>query len=112
MHELSLCRSISVIAERAAAGREVTTIHLDVGELRQVVPETLTYCWTIVREDTALADSVLCVNQIPAVIACDDCQAQTRMRGIPILVCGSCGSGHVAVVTGEEFLLRSLDVRG
>jgi hydrogenase nickel incorporation protein HypA/HybF len=111
MHELSLCRSILGITERAAGGRPVARILLDVGQLRQVVPETLVYCWGIVTEASPLEGSELLVNSIPAVIACDDCGTTTTLRGVPMLVCGGCGSGAVAVTSGEEFLVRSIDVK-
>lgn len=111
MHELSLCRTIVGIAERAAAGRAVASILLDVGQLRQVVPETLVYCWSVVTDSSPLAGSELKVNSIPAVISCTSCGADTTLRGIPLLVCGSCGSGAVTVTSGEEFLVRSIDVK-
>ncbi|QWT23104.1 hydrogenase maturation nickel metallochaperone HypA [Subtercola sp. PAMC28395] len=111
MHELSLCRSIYGIAERAAAGRAVTQILLDVGQLRQVVPETLVYCWGVVTEESALEGSQLRVTSIPAVIACADCGANTTLQGVPMLLCGRCGGGSVSVTSGEEFLVRSIDVK-
>ena len=52
MHELALCGSIADIVDRRAAGRPVETVRLRIGELRQVVPDTLDYCWTMVT-DTA-----------------------------------------------------------
>ena len=111
MHELSLCRTIVGITERAAAGRQVAAIFLDVGQLRQVVPETLVYCWTVVTESSPLEGSELRVNSIPAVISCSSCGTDTTLRGVPMLVCGSCGSGAVTVTSGEEFLVRSIDVK-
>lgn len=111
MHELSLCRSIVTITTRAAAGRPVARVELDVGALRQVVPETLVYCWGVVTEDSPLAGSELRVTSIPAVIDCADCGAGTTLRGVPMLICGSCGSGAVTVTSGEEFLVRSIDVK-
>ena len=36
-------------------------MHLDVGHLRQVVPDTLRYAWEIVVDGTPLAGSVLAV---------------------------------------------------
>lgn len=111
MHELSLCRSIYAIAEKAASNSSISVVHLDVGQLRQVVPQTLEYCWGIVVENTPLADSVLKINHIPAVIKCDACSHDTRLHGIPMMVCEKCGSGNITVVSGEEFFLRSLDVR-
>jgi hydrogenase nickel incorporation protein HypA/HybF len=112
VHELSLCRSISAIVERAAAGRAIAVIDLDVGTLRQVVPETLAYCWGIVTEGGALAGSELRIRRIEAEIACRACGAHTRLTGsIPMMVCGSCDSGDVVATAGEDFLVRSLDVK-
>ena len=48
MHELSLCNAIQGVVERARGDRAVTHVHLQVGQLRQVVPQTLEYCWTLV----------------------------------------------------------------
>lgn len=112
MHELSLCDSIHGIVVRAAAGRAVETVNLQVGQLRQVVPETLSYCWTIVTEGGELAGSRLAIESIPVVIDCADCAASTRIEESLSLLCGTCGSGRVRVLSGEEFLLTSLDLRG
>jgi len=57
VHELSLCGSIGSIVERHAAGRPVSVIHVQIGQLRQVVPDTLVYCWELVSEGTQLAGS-------------------------------------------------------
>ncbi|MCL2785240.1 MAG: hydrogenase maturation nickel metallochaperone HypA [Propionibacteriaceae bacterium] len=113
MHELSLCRSISSIALRAAQGRKVAVIELDVGQLRQVVPETLVYCWTIVAQTTPLEGSRLRINHIPGVLHCRDCAHDTHLSsGLAILRCTSCGSPSVDVVHGEEFSVNSLELEG
>jgi hydrogenase nickel incorporation protein HypA/HybF len=75
------------------------------------VPETLVYCWGVVTDETPLAGSELDVTHIPAVISCGDCGATTTLHGIPMLVCGTCGGGTVTVISGEEFLVRSMDVK-
>jgi hydrogenase nickel incorporation protein HypA/HybF len=110
MHELSLCGSIYQIVDRAAAGRPVATVHLKIGRLRQVVPDTLRYCWTLVTEQTELAGSELEIDSIPLLLACQDCNASTVVEGYPVLVCGSCQSSSVAISTGEEFQLTSLEL--
>ncbi|MDR1238133.1 MAG: hydrogenase maturation nickel metallochaperone HypA [Propionibacteriaceae bacterium] len=110
MHELSLCRSIAGIARRAVADRKVRTINLDIGELRQVVPETLAHCWQLVAVGTALAGSRLEVNRIPAVVRCLECATDTTLSGLPILRCASCQATTVEIVSGEEFTVTSIDV--
>ena len=109
MHELALCSSISHIGLRACGGRRVTQVSVDVGALRQVVAPTLVHCWGFVTAGTPLAGSRLVVNDIPAVIECQSCGARTHLEQ-PFMVCGSCGGQHVDVVTGREFLVRSIDI--
>lgn len=110
MHELSLCGSIFSIVDRAAAGRGVSVVHLQVGKLRQVVPDSLRYCWTLVSERTPLAGSVLDIDSIDITLACQDCAAVSRVEHELILICAECGSRMVTVATGEEFFLTSFDL--
>ncbi len=110
MHELSLCGAIYEIADRAAAGRQVSVIHLQVGRLRQVVPDTLTYCWAMVCEDTPLAGSRLDVDYRPVTLLCEICGRESRVAKELLLVCHACGTTQVTVTSGEELLLTSLDV--
>lgn len=109
MHELSICRSIAGIVDRHAAGRGVRTIHLRVGTLRQIVPDTLVYCWSLVSTDTALAGSRLAVESVPARLSCRGCGEITDLAD-PVFVCAHCGSSDVAVAGGEEFLITALDL--
>ncbi len=109
MHELSICRSIADIVGRHAEGRSVRTVHLQVGQLRQIIPDTLVYCWSLVNEDTPLAGTELAVESIPAAIRCRACD-HDQVITHAILVCGSCGGHEVTIVSGEEFLITSLDL--
>ncbi|MCL2316854.1 MAG: hydrogenase maturation nickel metallochaperone HypA [Actinomycetia bacterium] len=110
MHELSLCRSIAGIVRRAAGGRFVAVVELDVGALRQVVPATLQHCWGVVARDADLAGSRLVIRHIPGVLVCGDCGAETQLTDLPILRCGSCASPSVDLVSGEEFMVTAIQV--
>jgi hydrogenase nickel incorporation protein HypA/HybF len=112
MHELSLCRSIYTIAERAREGRPVDVIHLQIGQLRQVVPHTLQYCWTIVTERTELQDSRLDIEHLEIRLRCEDCHATTGVADSLVLTCSACGSARITVTQGEEFMLTSMDLGG
>lgn len=109
VHELSICRSIVGIVSRHAAGRPVRTVHLQVGQLRQVVPDTLAYCWSLVTAEGPLAGAALDVESVPATIGCRGCGHTTTITA-PVLVCGGCGGTDVTITTGEEFLLTTLDL--
>jgi hydrogenase nickel incorporation protein HypA/HybF len=110
MHELSICRSIADIVTRHAGAGRVATIHLQIGQLRQVVPGTLTYCWSLVSADTPLAGSALAVDSIPGRLSCQACGTVSEMGRDPVFTCRSCGSADVRVVAGEEFMITSLDL--
>lgn len=109
MHELSICQSIVDAVERHAAGRPVRAVHLTVGALRQIVPDTLAFCWELVTEGTPLAGSELVVDHVAAVFRCLPCnrtQTLTEMN----LVCDVCGGSDLSIVAGEEFLITTLEL--
>lgn len=110
MHELAICGSIADIAVRRAGERRVERIHLRIGQLRQVVPDTLSYCWGLVSADSELYGSVLDVETVPARISCRDCGRVSELGELPLFVCESCHGVAVSVVAGEEFLITALDV--
>ena len=110
MHELSVCGSIAGIVERRAAGREVRVIHVRVGQLRQIVPDTLVYCWDLLCTDTTLAGSRLEVESVPARIRCRACDRTADLGDMPVFACANCNGLDVEVVAGEEFLITALDL--
>jgi hydrogenase nickel incorporation protein HypA/HybF len=110
VHELSLCRSIHQIVDSSRGGRHVQTVHLQVGQLRQVIPDTLVYCWDLVTTDSPLAGARLQIDHIPVVLLCATCGQETRVQHALVLVCGACGGGDTRPIRGEEFMVTSLDL--
>jgi hydrogenase nickel incorporation protein HypA/HybF len=110
VHELSICGSIADIVTRRAAGRPVQVINVRVGQLRQVVPDTLVYCWELVSAETPLAGSRISIEAVPARIRCRACDQVTDVGAIPVFACGGCGGFDAEVVSGEEFLITSLEL--
>jgi hydrogenase nickel incorporation protein HypA/HybF len=109
MHELSLCRAIAQTAVDHAEGRPVRRVRVRIGHLRQVVPATLQYCWAMQIADGPLAGCELEVEHVPAVVSCQACHELTPLDA-PIARCGNCGGSDVELVSGEEFLVDSIDV--
>jgi len=109
VHELSLCDSIARAVIQNAQGRRVTSVRLRVGALRQVVPETLVYCWSIASRGPILDGSVLEVEHVPAEIECGDCGTRSELSRFN-LSCPNCGNQDVKVVSGEEMLIESIEV--
>ncbi len=109
MHELSIAEAIAHKVRERAAGRSVSAVLIRVGHFRQVVPDALDFSWTMVTDATGLEGCRLEIEQIPATVTCHDCDAVTTLD-MPILMCGSCGESNVTLLTGEEFMIVSLDI--
>ncbi|HTC68088.1 MAG TPA: hydrogenase maturation nickel metallochaperone HypA [Acidothermaceae bacterium] len=110
MHELSICGSVADIATRRAGGRSVEAIHLRIGQLRQIVPDTLEYCWSMVTTSTELEGSRLEIDYVRARIRCRTCGAVHELDEYPILLCTTCEGADVEILAGEEFLVTALDL--
>jgi hydrogenase nickel incorporation protein HypA/HybF len=109
MHELSLSDAIRATTVKHAEGRTVQQVTVRIGHLRQVVPEALMFSWKMVTESTELNATELIIEDVPAVVACRQCGEHTTL-GVPILACGVCESFDVTLLSGEEFLVVSLEL--
>lgn len=113
MHELSICSAIADAAARHADGQSVSQVTVQIGHLRQVVPDALQFSWEVVASTTAdeLSKADLVIEEVPAVVECSSCGVRTTLD-MPILSCGSCGSFDVGVISGEELRILSIDLVG
>jgi hydrogenase nickel incorporation protein HypA/HybF len=109
MHELSLSDAIRATALKHAEGRAVQQVTVRIGHLRQVVPEALMFSWKLVTESTEFDETELVIEEVPAVVVCVQCGQHTTL-GAPILACGACESFDVKLLSGEEFLVVSMDL--
>ncbi|MGH3696172.1 MAG: hydrogenase maturation nickel metallochaperone HypA [Pseudonocardiaceae bacterium] len=109
MHELSVAEAIAQKVSERAAGRPVSAVAIRVGHFRQVVPDALDFCWTMITDGTELQGCRLEIEQVPATVHCQDCDATTTLD-VPLLVCGSCEGSAVTLRTGQEFVVVSLDI--
>jgi hydrogenase nickel incorporation protein HypA/HybF len=109
LHELALAGAVVSIAEEHARGRRVARVELEIGGLRQVVVDALAFSFELVAQGTLVEGAELVVEEIPIVIACDACGAETRVETLPF-ACGRCGGLDVQVRSGEEFQVVALEL--
>ena len=110
MHELSLCQAIAGVVKPYADGRHVDIVRVKIGALRQVVPDSLTFCWTLVRDYEDMPDAELELEFVTAEVRCRSCGKESAITSQWSLLCPRCGSADVEVLRGDEFLVTSLDV--
>jgi hydrogenase nickel incorporation protein HypA/HybF len=109
MHELSLAEAVVQICCEHADGRRVTSVELNVGRLRQVVPDALEFAFALVAQGTPVEGAELEIHEVPVRVACAGCGAETEVEQFPF-ACGTCGGSAVEVVAGEECHVESLEV--
>ena len=112
MHELSVCMSlleqVSALASERSA-KNVVKIELDIGPLSGVEAELLRNAYPIAAADTIAESAELVIHEVDIVVRCSDCDAETA--AVPNrLVCGSCGSIRTQVVSGDEMILKRLEL--
>jgi hydrogenase nickel incorporation protein HypA/HybF len=110
MHELSLCEAIADVVKPYADGRHVDVVRVRIGALRQVVPDSLSFCWTLVRDYEDMPDAELELELVDAQVSCRGCGHQSTITSRWSLLCPQCESADVEVLRGNEFLVTSLDV--
>jgi hydrogenase nickel incorporation protein HypA/HybF len=109
MHELSLSSAIVGTAVRHARGRRVAVVSLEVGALRQVVPDTLEFYFEFVARGTLCEGARLEQQLVPARLRCIPCEREWGIE-IPAFRCPTCGGSEVAVASGNEFTVESIEV--
>jgi hydrogenase nickel incorporation protein HypA/HybF len=109
MHELALAEAVVAIAERHTQGRRVARVELEVGALRQVVPDALAFSFELVAAGTPVEGAELALEEVPVRVRCRACRAETGADAFPFS-CGRCGELDIEVTQGEEFQVVALEV--
>jgi hydrogenase nickel incorporation protein HypA/HybF len=109
VHELSLSGAIVNTVVKHAGERRVSVVSMRIGQLRQVVPDTLEFYFEFVARGTVCEGARLELEIVPALLACAPCARQWTVE-FPDFRCPSCREGGVAVITGNEFEVESIDV--
>ena len=109
MHELSITRSIvAVVAERAGE-RRVSAVRLAIGKLSGVDVGAVRFCFDACAQGTVLAGAALVIDEIPGRGRCDACGREVELVE-PLLRCGCSPTTMLSVVSGDELLVRSMEV--
>ncbi|HBG04746.1 MAG: hydrogenase maturation nickel metallochaperone HypA [Geobacteraceae bacterium GWC2_58_44] len=109
MHEMSITRSVVDICERHAAGRPVTSVTLEIGDLAGVVPEAVEFCFEACTRGSSLAGARLSIERLPARGRCHGCGAEFAVAAYHH-PCPACCAYGVELLSGEELRVKELEV--
>jgi hydrogenase nickel incorporation protein HypA/HybF len=113
MHELSLTTSmVEMAAEEAErrGGVRVHAIHLKLGDLSGVVKEALRFSYAVACEGTPLEGSQLVIEDVPVVVYCPACEAETALASVQQFFCAACHALTSQVVQGKELEVTALEI--
>jgi len=111
VHEMSIAQSLlEIVLEESRQHRleQVKTIKLQVGAMAAVVPESLTFCFELLSQDTIASGAALEVETIPVVARCSDCNILFEVEN-QIFLCPQCDGPTLELVSGRELSLVSIE---
>jgi hydrogenase nickel incorporation protein HypA/HybF len=110
MHELPITEGILKIAAEAAGGRQVTAIHLLVGELSSIVDDSIQFYFDMLSKGTVAEGALLDFERRPAIMTCGDCGRSFEVRAPLPPTCPHCGGTRLQVTGGRELRVESIEV--
>ena len=112
MHEMTLAMNVVEDVERCLAdlgpGARVVSVTLQVGGLRAVVPEALSFCFEAAATATKVEGARLVIEEIPVRVHCARCESEWTVTEVAFM-CPNC-EGPVRLLQGKELLLRAIEV--
>lgn len=111
MHELAIAQSLlDIVLEEAARHgvSQVARVGIKVGAFTNVVVDSLTFCFDLIKEGTVAAGAELVVAAIPLAGTCADCGAEVVLPE-PFSPCPECGSVKVHLSQGQELCVDFIE---
>jgi hydrogenase nickel incorporation protein HypA/HybF len=108
VHELAIAESVVDTVTQRLPGATITLVHLEIGALSGVVADSIRFCFDLATEGTGLEGARLQISEHPAHCRCRDCGCEFAPDA-PIMLC-PCGSANVAVLSGEQLKILSVQV--
>lgn len=115
MHELPFAKSIfkSVLAKAEANdAQKVNLVAIEVGVLRDFVPEIVQKYWKYVTKGSIAEDSLIEMREIPATVECRDCRNiyQIDVNDLIHTHCPKCNCQTGRMLTGRELKIIGIEI--
>lgn len=109
MHEMSIASSIiDIIKEELIDNKQsVKEVHLKIGVLQQIVPDSLTFYYDILKKDhDFLKDSSLIIDKVMIKGKCKKCNEEYDIENL-FFVCSKCNAG-LEILSGNEIYIDKI----
>jgi len=113
MHEMSICLSLLEEVERQAGrqypGQPVQKVVVAIGPLSGVESQLLQRAFSIAQPGTIASTATLTIELTDVIVWCGQCCARTAAAPNALL-CGRCGTWRVELKSGDELLLKRIEL--
>ncbi len=110
MHELSLAYSIcDTVAAHVNAGQRVRSIVVECGPLCGVVPESLTFGFSIAAESAGLQDAKLELRLLKTTATCPACGNRFEVDSM-WATCIQCGHSPLTIEGGRDLRVKEIEI--
>lgn len=110
MHEVPIATAIVEQAVQAVAPHGATRIDLievEIGRMRQVVPEALQVAFAAVSDGTIAEGAQLEMTEVDMQAVCQVCGHEFQPE-INLYICPRCQQADVRIVAGNDMILKSI----
>ncbi|MDI6766473.1 MAG: hydrogenase maturation nickel metallochaperone HypA [Bacteroidota bacterium] len=112
MHEMSIAQNIIEIVKEHVpkeANEKVKRIRLKIGELSGVVPDSLLFCFDILKNGSALGNVSVEIEHVPITARCRSCDKTSQLE-YGVFFCTSCHSSDIELLTGKELNIVDIEL--
>ena len=85
------------------------SVHLKIGRLSCVVPESLAFCFNVMLEGTELEGAKLIMDITPLIGCCNACGREFEIEDY-VFACTVCHSPEIEIVSGRDLSIVEIEV--
>jgi hydrogenase nickel incorporation protein HypA/HybF len=111
VHEVSIVEQLMEIIESTARDADlerVLKVRVNIGLMRQVVPETLRFVFDTCKKDTIANDAEIEMVFVPICAVCESCKKEFTVEEM-LFVCPSCSGVSLNIISGKELVLETME---
>jgi hydrogenase nickel incorporation protein HypA/HybF len=112
MHELGIAENILQIVRQSVpkeSAADIRAVRLRVGQLSGVVPDSLSFCFDVLVNDTEMKQATLAIEQVPLISECRDCKNRFQMDDLAFS-CPACQSTRLDLISGRELEVVEIEL--
>jgi len=112
MHEMSVAQNILDIVREKIDHKDdykVKNIRLRMGELAGVFPDSLLFCFNVLKDGAAFPNATLNIEHIPVTARCNNCNKISRLE-YGVFICPLCTGSSLVLLTGNELNVIEIEL--